>query len=127
DAARPRPPTGDLDSDPSPPSTLLHSTSHVRAQAVKRPYPEVKLAIGPAIEDGFYYDFNRSTPFTTEDLARIEATMREITRADYRFERREMDRSEAIGFLRDHQEPFKVEILEGLDAPRVSLCQQGEC
>ncbi len=96
------------------------------AQAVKRLYPEVKLAIGPAIEDGFYYDFDRSTPFTTEDLARIEATMREITRADYRFERREMDRSEAIGFFRDHQEPFKVEILEGLDAPRVSLYQQGE-
>jgi len=98
----------------------------VMAQAVKRLYPEVKLAIGPAIEDGFYYDFDRSTPFTTEDLARIEATMREITRADYRFERREMDRSEAIGFFRDHQEPFKVEILEGLDAPRVSLYQQGE-
>jgi len=118
--------TGDFDCDPSPLSTLRHSTSHVMAQAVKRLYPEVKLAIGPAIEDGFYYDFDRSTPFTTEDLARIEATMREITRADYRFERREMDRSEAIGFFRDHQEPFKVEILEGLDAPRVSLYQQGE-
>jgi len=118
--------TGDFDCDPSPLSTLRHSTSHVMAQAVKRLYPEVKLAIGPAIEDGFYYDFDRSTPFTTEDLARIEATMREITRADYRFERREMDCSEAIGFFRDHQEPFKVEILEGLDAPRVSLYQQGE-
>jgi len=118
--------TGDFDCDPSPLSTLRHSTSHVMAQAVKRLYPEVKLAIGPAIEDGFYYDFDRSTPFTTEDLARIEATMREITRADDRFERREMDRSEAIGFFRDHQEPFKVEILEGLDAPRVSLYQQGE-
>jgi len=118
--------TGDFDCDPSPLSTLRHSTSHVMAQAVKRLYPEVKLAIGPAIEDGFYYDFDRSTPFTTEDLARIEATMREITRADYRFERREMDRSEAIGFFRDHQEPFKAEILEGLDAPRVSLYQQGE-
>src|SRR5437899_4536443 len=118
--------TGDFDCDPSPLSTLRHSTSHVMAQAVKRLYPEVKLAIGPAIEDGFYYDFDRSTPFTTEDLARIEATMRGITRADYRFERREMDRSEAIGFFRDHQEPFKVEILEGLDAPRVSLYQQGE-
>ena len=118
--------TGDFDCDPSPLSTLRHSTSHVMAQAVKRLYPEVKLAIGPAIEDGFYYDFDRSMPFTTEDLARIEATMREITRADYRFERREMDRSEAIGFFRDHQEPFKVEVLEGLDAPRVSLYQQGE-
>src|SRR5207245_4050629 len=117
---------GDVDCAPSPLSTLRHSPSHVMAQAVKRLYPAVKLAIGPAIEDGFYYDFDRSTPFTTEDLARIEATMREITRADYRFERREMDRGEAIGFFRDQQEPFKVEILEGLDAPRVSLYQQGE-
>src|SRR3989441_2427177 len=118
--------TGDFDCDPSPLSTLRHSTSHVMAQAVKRLHPEVRLAIGPAIEDGFYYDFDRSTPFTTDDLVRIEATMREIAHADYRFERREMDRTEAIRFFREGDERLKVEILEGIDAPRVSLYEQGE-
>src|SRR6266571_6253612 len=118
--------TGDFDCDPSPLSTLRHSTSHVMAQAVKRLYPEVKLAIGPAIEDGFYYDFDRSTPFTTDYLARIEATMREIANADYPFELREMGRDDAIAFFRERGERFKVEILEGIDAPRVSLYAQGD-
>src|SRR2546427_1026434 len=118
--------TGDFDCDPSPLSTLRHSTSHVMAQAVKRLHPEVKMAIGPAIEDGFYYDFDRSTPFTTDDLARIEATMREIANADYPFERREMGRDDAIAFFRERGERFKVEILEGIDAPRVSLYAQGD-
>jgi threonyl-tRNA synthetase len=118
--------TGEFDCDPTPLSTLRHSASHVMAQAVKRLDPDVKLAIGPAIEDGFYYDFARPTPFTPEDLARIEAGMREIAAADYRFERREMERLEAIRFFRERGEPFKVEILEGLEAPRVSVYQQGE-
>jgi threonyl-tRNA synthetase len=96
------------------------------AQAVRRLFPDVKVAIGPAIEDGFYYDFAKPEPFTPEDLERIEATMREIIKADLRFERREMDRGEAIRFFRERGEPFKVEILEGIDAPRVSLYQQGE-
>src|SRR2546427_62649 len=109
--------TGDFDCDPSPLSTLRHSTSHVMAQAVKRLHPEVKMAIGPAIEDGFYYDFDRSTPFTTDDLARIEATMREIANADYPFERREMGRDDAIAFFRERGERFKVEILERIVAP----------
>ncbi len=118
--------TGEFDCDPSPLSTLRHSTSHVMAQAVKRLYPDVKVAIGPAIEDGFYYDFARATPFTPEDLARIEGVMREIAAADFPFERREMDRQEAIGFFRERGEPFKVEILESIEAPRVSLYQHGE-
>jgi threonyl-tRNA synthetase len=96
------------------------------AQAVKRLYPGVKVAIGPAIEDGFYYDFAKDEPFTPEDLARIEAAMREIAKADHPFERQEMDRAEAIAFFRERGEPFKVEILEGLDAPRVSLYRQGD-
>src|SRR5438874_1900868 len=74
--------TGDFDCDPTPLSTLRHSTSHVMAQAVKRLFPEVKVAIGPAIEDGFYYDFAKGEPFTPEDLARIEDVMREIVKAD---------------------------------------------
>jgi threonyl-tRNA synthetase len=118
--------TGEFDCDPSPLSTVRHSTSHVMAQAVKRLFPGVKVAIGPAIEDGFYYDFLKPEPFTPEDLERIEATMREIVKADLPFARREMDRAEAIAFFRERSEPFKVEILEGIEAPRVSLYQQGE-
>jgi threonyl-tRNA synthetase len=118
--------TGEFDCDPSPLSTLRHSSSHVMAQAVKRLFPDVKLAIGPAIEDGFYYDFARAEPFTPEDLAKIEAAMREIAAAGYPFERTEMDRADAIRFFRERGEPYKVEILEGIDAPRVSLYRQGE-
>jgi threonyl-tRNA synthetase len=118
--------TGEFDCDPSPLSTVRHSTSHVMAQAVKRLFPGVKVAIGPAIEDGFYYDFLKPEPFTPEDLERIEATMREIVKANLPFARREMDRAEAIAFFRERSEPFKVEILEGIEAPRVSLYQQGE-
>src|SRR6187401_2605828 len=69
---------GEFDCLPEPLPTLRHSTSHVMAQAVKRLFPEVKVAIGPAIEDGFYYDFLKAEPFSPEDLARIEETMREI-------------------------------------------------
>ncbi|PYN29467.1 MAG: threonine--tRNA ligase, partial [Candidatus Rokuibacteriota bacterium] len=96
------------------------------AQAVKRLHPGVKLAIGPAIEDGFYYDFAKPEPFTPEDLAKIDEVMREIAKADYPFQRQEMTRAEAVRFFREHGEPYKVEILEGLDAPRVSLYRQGE-
>src|SRR5262245_41754869 len=118
--------TGEFDCDPAPLSTLRHSSAHVMAQAVTRLFPDVHLAIGPAIEDGFYYDFAKATPFTPDDLTRIEATMREIAAADYRFERRELPRAEAIAFFRERGERFKVEILEGIDAPSVSLYQQGD-
>jgi threonyl-tRNA synthetase len=118
--------TGEFDCDPTPLSTLRHSTSHVMAQAVKRLFPDVKVAIGPAIEDGFYYDFARGEPFTPEDLVRIENVMREIAKANLPFERREMPRAEAIAFFRERGEPYKVEILEGIDADRVSLYTQGD-
>ena len=118
--------TGEFDCDATPLATLRHSTSHVMAQAVKRLFPDVKVAIGPAIEDGFYYDFARPEPFTPEDLARIEDEMRSIAKADLPFERREMPRSEAIAFFQRLGERFKVEILEGLDAPTVSLYTQGD-
>jgi len=117
---------GTFDCDPSPLPTLRHSTSHVMAQAVKRLFPDVKVAIGPAIEDGFYYDFAKPEPFTPEDLAKIEAEMREIVRADLPFVRRELPRPEAIELFRDRGEPFKVEILEGIDADTVSLYRQGD-
>jgi len=96
------------------------------AQAVKRLFPAVRVAIGPAIEDGFYYDFEKAEPFTPEDLVKIEEVMREIAKADHPFERQDMPRAEAIRFFRERGEPFKVEILEGIDAPRVSLYRQGD-
>src|ERR1044071_10193405 len=92
---------GEFDCLPEPLPTLRHSTSHVMAQAVKRLFPDVKVAIGPAIEDGFYYDFAKATPFTPEDLARIEDEMRAIVKADLPFARREMPRAEAIGFFKE--------------------------
>jgi threonyl-tRNA synthetase len=118
--------TGDFDCDPTPLSTVRHSTSHVMAQAVKRLFPDVKVAIGPAIEDGFYYDFAKAEPFTPEDLARIEDVMREIVKADLPFERKELPRAEAIAFFRERGERFKVEIIEGIEADRVSLYTQGD-
>jgi threonyl-tRNA synthetase len=118
--------TGEFDCDATPLATLRHSTSHVMAQAVKRLFPGVKVAIGPAIEDGFYYDFDKPEPFTPEDLARIEQVMGEIVKANLPFERREMPRAEAIAFFRERGERYKVEILEGIDAPVVSLYTQGD-
>src|SRR5262245_65788225 len=118
--------TGEFDCAPEPLPTLRHSASHVMAQAVTQIFPEVKVAIGPAIEDGFYYDFLKPTPFTPEDLERIEGRMREIVKADDRFVREEMPREGAIKFFEDRDEPFKVEILRGIDAPTVSLYRQGD-
>ena len=118
--------TGDFDCETTPLATVRHSTSHVMAQAVKRLWPDVKVAIGPAIEDGFYYDFAKAEPFAPEDLARIETVMREIVVADLPFERQEMTRADAIAFFRERGEPYKVEILEGIDAPTVSLYRQGD-
>src|SRR6266850_7095692 len=93
--------TGEFDCDATPLATLRHSTSHVMAQAVTRLFPGVKVAIGPAIEDGFYYDFAKPEPFTPDDLVKIEAVMREIATANYPFERQELLRAEAIAFFRE--------------------------
>src|SRR5216684_3523898 len=116
----------EFDCLPEPLPTLRHSTSHVMAQAVKRLFPEVKVAIGPAIEDGFYYDFLKATPFTPEDLERVEKVMREIVKADYPFTREAMPRDRAIAFFEERGEPFKVEILRGLSVPTVSIYRQGD-
>jgi threonyl-tRNA synthetase len=117
---------GETDCDPRPLPTLRHSCAHVMAQAVKQLFPEVRLAIGPAIEDGFYYDFDKPEPFTAEDLQRIEVRMREIVAADLPFVRLEMPREEALRFFEGRGEIYKVEILKGIDAPTVSLYRQGE-
>jgi threonyl-tRNA synthetase len=117
---------GEFDCLPEPLPTLRHSTSHVMAQAVKQLFPEVRVAIGPAIEDGFYYDFARTTPFTPEDLEKIETRMREIVKKDLPFVREEWPREQAIRWFEDKGEPFKVEILRGLDVPTVSVYKQGD-
>jgi len=117
---------GEFDCVPEPLPTLRHSTSHVMAQAVKQLFPEVRVAIGPAIEDGFYYDFAKAAPFTPEDLEKIEARMREIVKNDLRFIREDWPREQAIRWFEEHGEPFKVEILRGLDVPTVSIYKQGD-
>ncbi len=119
---------GEYDCEPAPLPTLRHSSAHLMAQAVSQLYPETKLAIGPPIENGFYYDFYRSDPFTPEDLARIEARMHELGKADYPIVREEMGRERAIRHYEARGEPFKAEILRDLppDVARVSFYRQGD-
>ena len=107
-------------------TTLRHSTAHVMAQAVKELFPGVKLAIGPPIEDGFYYDFDYEGTFSEEDLPKIEEKMREIVRRDLPFVRQEMGREEAIRFFEERGEDYKVEILRGIDDEKVTLYWQGD-
>ena len=108
--------------------TFWHTTSHVMAQAIKRLYKNVKLAIGPAIDNGFYYDIDSEKPFTTEDLEKIEEEMRKIVKEGYSLEYREMNRKDAIKYYEDLGEIYKVEILKDLgdDVERVSFYKQGE-
>ena len=106
--------------------TLRHSAAHLMAQAVQRLYPETKLTIGPPIEDGFYYDFYRDTPFIPEDLKKIEETMREIVNQGLKIERKEMSKAEAYQFFEELGEPFKKEILDSIKSDVVSTYSQGE-
>lgn len=119
---------GEYDCEPAPLPTLRHSCAHLMAQAVTQLFPGTQLAIGPPIENGFYYDFHRGEPFSPEDLARIEARMHELARADYPIVREERSREEAIRDYEARGEPFKVEILRDLpaDVPRVSFYRQGD-
>ena len=104
-----------------------HTASHIMAQAVKRLFPETKLAIGPAIADGFYYDFDRETPFTEEDLQHIEAEMKKIAKENVALERFELPREEAIKFMEEKGEPYKVELIKDLPEDAViSFYKQGE-
>ena len=108
--------------------TFWHTTSHVMAQAIKRLYKNVKLAIGPAIDNGFYYDIDSEKPFTTDDLLKIEEEMMKIVKEGYSLEYREMDRKEAIKYYEDLGEIYKVEILKDLgdDVEKESFYKQGE-
>ncbi|MCC7463756.1 MAG: threonine--tRNA ligase [Gammaproteobacteria bacterium] len=105
---------------------IRHSTAHLLAQAVKQLFPQAQVTIGPVIEDGFYYDFAFARPFTPEDLAAIEARMRELARADQPVSRREMPRDAAVAFFRDQGEKYKAEIIAGIPAGEtISLYGQG--
>lgn len=104
-----------------------HTTSHILAQAVKRLFPDTKLAIGPAIDDGFYYDFDREVPFTTEDLETIEKEMKKIVKEDLKIEQFTLPREEAIALMKEKEEPYKVEMIEDLPEDAViSFYKQGE-
>ncbi len=104
-----------------------HSTSHIMAQAVKRLWPEAKLAIGPAIENGFYYDFDLEHKFTDEDLQAITKEMKKIIKAAYPIERFELPREEAIKFMEERNEPYKVELIKDLpEGEVISFYKQGD-
>lgn len=113
--------------DPEGKEVYRHSSAHIMAQAVQRLFPGTKLAIGPAIDDGFYYDFDCERTFTPEDLEAIEAEIKRIIKEDHPFQREEMPREEAISFFEQNNEPYKVELIKDLpDDAIISLYKQGE-
>ncbi|MDO4273008.1 MAG: threonine--tRNA ligase [Eubacteriales bacterium] len=104
-----------------------HTTSHIMAQAIKRLYPDVKLAIGPSVADGFYYDIDSETPITADDLGKIEAEMKKIVKESQPITRFTKPRAEAIQYFKEKQEPYKVELIEDLpEDAEISFYQQGE-
>ncbi len=104
---------------------MRHSTSHLMAEAVRELFPGVKVAIGPAIEAGFYYDFDTKEPFSPEDLAKIEVKMAELVARDLSFQREEIPKEEAVRLFDKEGEAYKVELLQGIDQDQVSLYRQG--
>jgi len=105
---------------------LRHSTSHLMAQAVKELFPEVKVAIGPAIENGFYYDFDYPPGFTDNDLVKIEERMKEIVKKDIPIERKVLKKNEALDMFRNAGETYKLELIEAIDEDEVSIYKQGD-
>ena len=113
--------------DPEGLAALRHTASHVMAQAIKRIWPETKLAIGPSIADGFYYDIDRDEPVTSDDLAKIEDEMKKIIKEALPLERFELPRAEAIALMKEKNEPYKVELIEDLPEDSIiSFYKQGE-
>ena len=107
--------------------SLRHTASHILAQAVKRLYPGTKLAIGPSIKDGFYYDFDCEKPFTEEDLDAIEKEMKKIVKENLKLERYTLPRNEALDFMKGLEEPYKVELIEDLpEGEEISFFKQGD-
>jgi len=108
-------------------SMYWHTTSHIMAQAVKRLYPDAKITIGPSIENGFYYDFDVEKPFSDEDLLKIEEEMKKIIKEDLEIKRFELPREEAIKFMEEREEPYKVELIKELpEGEVISFYEQGE-
>ena len=105
---------------------LRHSTAHLMAQAVLRLYPETKVTIGPVVENGFYYDFDRDTPFTVEDLEKIEKEMAKISAENILITRKEISAGEAVDRFTKEDEKYKVEIIKDLGVNTVSLYEQGD-
>ena len=104
-----------------------HTASHIMAQAVKRLYPDTRLAIGPSVSDGFYYDIDRETPLTVEDLEKIEAEMKKIVKEALPIEQYTKPRQEAIAYFEEKGEPYKVELIEDLpDDAVISFYSQAE-
>ena len=102
-----------------------HTTSHILAQAVKRLYPNTKLGIGPAIENGFYYDFKVEKPLTEEDINKIEEEMKKIVKEDLPLERSTLSRDEAIKLMEEKKEPYKVELIKELpEGEEISFFKQ---
>jgi threonyl-tRNA synthetase len=113
--------------DPAALEIIRHSTAHLLAQAVQTLFPEAQVTIGPVIEDGFYYDFAYKRPFTTEDLAAIEAKMRELSKADLKVQRSLMPRDAAVAYFKSIGEHYKAEIIAGIpSAEPISLYGQGD-
>ena len=108
-------------------NALRHTASHILAQAVKRLFPTAKLAIGPSIKEGFYYDFDYERPFTDEDLAALEVEMRKIAKENLRLERFELPREEALALMREREEPYKIELINDLpEDAALSFFRQGD-
>ncbi|MGN0178285.1 MAG: threonine--tRNA ligase, partial [Monoglobaceae bacterium] len=108
-------------------SIVRHTCSHVLAQAVKRLYPETKLAIGPSVDNGFYYDFDKEGGFTPEDLTALEAEMKKIIKENLKITTYTKPRAEAIDFMKQKDEPYKVELIEDLpEDASISFYEQGD-
>ncbi len=108
-------------------AAFRHTTSHIMAQALKRLYPEAKLAIGPSIADGFYYDIDSETPLTADDLTKIEAEMKKVVKEAWPITRFTKSRDDAIAYFKEKDEPYKVELIEDLpEDAEISFYQQGE-
>ena len=108
-------------------NSLRHTCSHILAQAVKRLFPETKLAIGPSIKDGFYYDFDRDHPFTPDELEQLEAEMKKIVKENLKLERFTLPRNEAIKLMEEREEPYKIELINDIpEGEELSFYRQGE-
>src|SRR5690606_41928736 len=115
------------DKDPDALELIRHSTAHLLGHAVKELFPEAQVTIGPVIEDGFYYDFSYSRPFTPEDLAALEQRMRQLSKADLPVHRRELPRDEAVAHFKSLGEHYKAEIIAGIPAGEpIGLYGQGK-